>query len=201
MTRPTLYDFPDDPRCYEENDEMMLGPVLLAAPVVEPGCETRTVYLPKGADWYDFHSGALCPGGEFATFAAPPAHPVLLARAGSGIPVNVAEQHFSRRSDARGFHVFPHPGEGSFLATSFEDDGETFAYLSGAFRRWTLGVDCGDTIRIALQRGGGFAPSEELIPLILPVTETRDVELTGATCVGEERTSGGRIVMAALKQA
>ena len=30
VIRPTLYDFPDDPRCADENDEMMLGPSLLA---------------------------------------------------------------------------------------------------------------------------------------------------------------------------
>lgn len=31
MIRPTLYDFPEDPYCFEENDDMMLGSKLLVA--------------------------------------------------------------------------------------------------------------------------------------------------------------------------
>ena len=46
MIRPTLYDFPDDPVCFEENDEMMLGGKLLVASVIEPGKRDRRVYLP-----------------------------------------------------------------------------------------------------------------------------------------------------------
>jgi Glycosyl hydrolases family 31 len=37
VVRPTFFDFPDDPHCWREGDEMMVGPSLLAAPVVEPG--------------------------------------------------------------------------------------------------------------------------------------------------------------------
>jgi len=44
MIRPTFYDFPDDPRCFEENDDMMLGGKLLVASVVEPGKQDRPVY-------------------------------------------------------------------------------------------------------------------------------------------------------------
>ena len=37
MIRPTFFDFPDDPRCWLESDDMMVGNSLLASPVVEPG--------------------------------------------------------------------------------------------------------------------------------------------------------------------
>jgi alpha-glucosidase len=57
VVRPTFFDFPDDPHCWREGDEMMVGPSLLAAPVVEPGHVHRKVYLPFGAHWYDFWSG------------------------------------------------------------------------------------------------------------------------------------------------
>ena len=39
VVRPTLYEFPDDPRCFDENDDMLLGPNLLVAAVVEPGLQ------------------------------------------------------------------------------------------------------------------------------------------------------------------
>jgi alpha-glucosidase len=50
MIRPTFFDFPDDPHCWLENDDVMVGVSLLAAPVVEPATLDREVYLPSGAN-------------------------------------------------------------------------------------------------------------------------------------------------------
>ncbi len=199
MVRPTFYDFPDDPRCYGENDEMMVGPALLAAPVVERGSASRTLDLPSGADWYDFWSGELFMGGERATLPAPPAQPVLLGRAGSAIAINTAEQHFAKPADARGFNIFPFPGRGAFTATSFEDDGESYAYQSGAFRQWTLQVDCGERLHIALSQSG--ARNEGAVQLFLPATETRAITLSGASFVSDSQTPAGRVVTAELQGA
>ncbi len=43
ILRPTLYDFDADPAAWGASDEVMLGPSLLAAPVVEPGARQRRV--------------------------------------------------------------------------------------------------------------------------------------------------------------
>jgi alpha-glucosidase len=176
----------------------MVGPALLAAPVVEPGENSRPVYLPSGADWYDFWSGKLFAGGEIVTLPAPPAEPPLLAKAGSAVAINWAEQHFAKPADARGFHIFPYHGNGTFRATSFEDDGETDAYLQGGFREWTLTVDCGERIHIGLAQGGTPARSGETIHFLLPSTETRGVELSGAQFVSELRAPEGRVIVATL---
>jgi hypothetical protein len=40
IARPTFVEFPDDPRTYDDCDELMLGPALLVASVVEPGATT-----------------------------------------------------------------------------------------------------------------------------------------------------------------
>ncbi|MBV8968919.1 MAG: glycoside hydrolase family 31 protein, partial [Verrucomicrobia bacterium] len=109
VVRPTFLDFPDDDRCYEENDEMLVGANLLLAAVVEPGQLAREVYLPKGSGWYDFWTGAYFPGGQKVVLAAPWNQPPLLVRAGCAIPLNVAKQHFSQRSDLRSFYVWPDP--------------------------------------------------------------------------------------------
>ena len=49
-------DFPDDPRAFATADEYLLGRELLVAPLVHPGEDTRTVYLPAG-EWEDFFTG------------------------------------------------------------------------------------------------------------------------------------------------
>ncbi|HTW34181.1 MAG TPA: glycoside hydrolase family 31 protein, partial [Rhizomicrobium sp.] len=198
MVRPTFYDFPDDPRCYDENDEMMLGPALLVAPVVEPGRDTRTVYLPRGADWYDFWTGRIFAGGDSVTLPAPPTQPALLARAGSMVAINRAEQHFAAPADARGFQIFPHRDRGTFVATSFEDDGDSDGYLRGAFREWTFTIDCGDRIHIGLAQAGALARYDETVHLILPASETRKLELSGAQVIGESRSPEGHVIVASL---
>jgi len=49
VLRPSFFDFPDDPLAWRDNDEMMVGPDLLVAPVFEAGARQRTLYLPAGA--------------------------------------------------------------------------------------------------------------------------------------------------------
>ena len=50
--RPLWYDHPDREDLYTADDEYMLGPDLLAAPVLEEGASERDVLLPPG-EWRD----------------------------------------------------------------------------------------------------------------------------------------------------
>src|SRR5690606_16514385 len=47
IIRPTFYQFENDTKTFEENDDFMLGESMLVASVVEEGQRERTVYLPK----------------------------------------------------------------------------------------------------------------------------------------------------------
>jgi alpha-glucosidase len=191
VIRPTFYDFPGDPRCYLENDDMMLGPSLLVAPVVEPGAQTRTVYLPRGAAWCDVWSGARWDGGRTVELPAPWNRPVLLARVGSVIPVNVSEPPTSA-GDLRGFLLFP-PLEGESVGESYEDDGESEAWRENAFWAWFVGVT-GETgaLQVRVSRSGRFAENPDELVLILPGSELRPVNLSGAQLIGESRANGQR---------
>ena len=100
----------------------------------------------------------------------------MLAREGSAIPVNLAEQHFGRRADQRGFCVFPHAGAGAFSAESFEDDGEG---VDGPRGRWRLSVETDAAeVRLTVSRDGDFA-GDGALRLILPRTERRTITVTG----------------------
>ncbi|HEX8792168.1 MAG TPA: TIM-barrel domain-containing protein [Polyangiaceae bacterium] len=68
------------------DDEYMLGPDLLVAPVVEAGASSRTVHLPPGR-WVHWWSGALLSGGADVTVQAPLGQPPLFARAGGLVPM------------------------------------------------------------------------------------------------------------------
>jgi alpha-glucosidase len=193
IIRPTFYDFPDDERCYRENDDMMLGESLLVAAVVEPGMRTRKVYLPQGAGWYDFWSGDSYEGGQEVELDAPKEHAPLLAREGSAIALNVAEQHFTKRAEQRGFAIFPHRGEGSFVAECFEDDGESPAYQEGHFWKWQLTVESSKSdVSISIERAGEVPKSEAEIELILPGQDPRRIYLKGGTLLKDHCDGLGR---------
>lgn len=71
VMRPLFYDFPEDPAAWEVEDSYMFGPDLLVSPVMEAGVDSRTLYLPKGAQWTDAYTHEVYEGGQTVTVPAP----------------------------------------------------------------------------------------------------------------------------------
>ncbi|OBT79745.1 hypothetical protein VF21_01415 [Pseudogymnoascus sp. 05NY08] len=51
VIRTCFYEYPEDRKCWEVDDQYMYGDKYLCAPVLQAGCVSRTVYLPKGKKW------------------------------------------------------------------------------------------------------------------------------------------------------
>ncbi|CAI7764839.1 unnamed protein product [Closterium sp. NIES-54] len=126
IIRPTFYDFPEDDRCWRDGDELMVGPMLLAAPVVERGAHQRKVYLPgrqpgkkRTADssetkalcsgWFDFYSEEFFLPGQVVTVAAPLDRVPFFVRAGGIVAMTESTVDFSGLHDegSRVLRVFP----------------------------------------------------------------------------------------------
>ena len=71
IMRPLFYEFPDDERSWNIDDNYMFGADLLVAPVLQSGAGRRSVSLPLGASWRDSNSGALYQGGQTIELEAP----------------------------------------------------------------------------------------------------------------------------------
>lgn len=71
VMRPLFYEFPEDQRCWEIEDEYCFGPDVLVAPVMAPGLRERTVYLPQGVRWRHAFTGEWFDGGQHVTVSAP----------------------------------------------------------------------------------------------------------------------------------
>ncbi len=71
VMRPCFFDFPNDTRCYEVEDQYMFGPDLLVAPVMEAAQTTRKLYLPEGSVWQDAFTNRSYEGGQWISVPAP----------------------------------------------------------------------------------------------------------------------------------
>ena len=70
VMRPLFYDFPDDPKTWEIEDQYMFGSDILVAPILYADERERTLYLPKGS-WKHLFTGEVYEGGTTVTVAAP----------------------------------------------------------------------------------------------------------------------------------
>ena len=69
--RPLFMEFPNDPHAWNIEDQFLLGPDILIAPVTSLGMRERAVYLPAGARWMDAWTGTEHNGGSTHLSAAP----------------------------------------------------------------------------------------------------------------------------------
>jgi len=71
VMRGLFHEFPEDPAVWQVDDQYLLGPDVLVAPVVVAGARERQVYLPQGARWTDAATGQTSTGGRTVRTAAP----------------------------------------------------------------------------------------------------------------------------------
>jgi sulfoquinovosidase len=69
ITRPLYLAYPDDPQAAKQDQEWLLGPDVLVAPVVERAATSRTIYFPVGC-WRDPESGQEVVGPRYETVPA-----------------------------------------------------------------------------------------------------------------------------------
>jgi alpha-D-xyloside xylohydrolase len=133
IMRGLVMDYAADRRSWGIDDEYLFGHDLLVAPVTVFGARSRQVYLPAGADWYDFNSGAFHKGGATVNAAAPYERMPLFVRAGAILPTGPAVQYAREQPDGPiVLHVFT-GRDGEF--SLYEDDGVSPGYEKGQFAR------------------------------------------------------------------
>lgn len=71
VMRPLFYDFPQDKKAWEVEDEYMFGPDYLVAPILYAGMRKREVYLPAEDNWKNYWTGEVFRGGSVIEVDAP----------------------------------------------------------------------------------------------------------------------------------
>ncbi|KRA62153.1 alpha-glucosidase [Caulobacter sp. Root656] len=152
MMRPLEMDFAADPRAHGISDQYLFGQDLLVSPVTQPKAETRTVYLPGKADWYDFWTGRRHAGGSTVTVATPLDVLPLHVRAGAILPLGPVVPHAAAGADAP-LEIRVYRGaDGAF--TLYDDEGDGQGYRQG--RRATIDLRWNEdrkTLTIGARKG------------------------------------------------
>lgn len=148
MLRIPALVFSDDAILRQNQDQMMLGDELLIKPVTRPmyygshsiplegESEQETVLLPKGHDWYCWHTGKRYEGGQNVVVDAPLDVMPIFVRAGAVLPLGaVASSTEAQQDEPLEILVFPGQ-DGRFIL--YDDAGDGYGYENGEAARILL---------------------------------------------------------------
>jgi len=130
VVRPMFWEFPNDPRCANESSEWMLGEQLLAAPIVDKGATSKTIYLPAG-HWFDYNTDKPFDGGQEVTLPVDVEKWLdlpLFVRGGSIVATQSPLQYDGEHPvDQIVLDVWPDADRPAHFIF-FDDDGRTYRY-------------------------------------------------------------------------
>jgi alpha-D-xyloside xylohydrolase len=182
IMRPLVMDFGDDPKVLDIGDEYMFGPALLVSPVTKRGATQREVYLPRGAGFYDFWTGAYHEGGQTLVAPAPLASIPLYVKAGSILPMG-PELQYTDEKPADPLTLWVYTGADAAFEL-YEDDGTSYAYEKGAFSTIPMRWDEAKRRLTIGERTGSF-------PGMLQDRELRVVFVSKQSPIGHTPSASG----------
>ena len=151
--RAVVMDYPDDAATWKLDDQFLLGPSLLVAPMFA-GQKARPVYLPEGS-WYDFWTHQRYAGRQKIEVAKGVEQIPVFVKEGSLLPLASPVEHVD---PATCFDVTVYVfGRQPAPSTLYEDDGVSYAYERGRQNRIELRWD--GTSGRAVPSGGYTGPS------------------------------------------
>jgi alpha-D-xyloside xylohydrolase len=205
MMRALPFDFIGDSSVYDIDDQYMFGPAIMVCPVVRPlyyhrdnvkidssSC-TREVYLPKGAEWFDFWTGKKFDGGQEVKADASYETMPLFIRAGSITPMGPFIQYSTERSDPIEIRIYP-GANGEF--TLYEDENDNYDYLKGLCSLITFQWNDAQRKLTIGHREGSYPgmPQEHTFNIVL-VKENKGIGVEVSTVVDKTIKYSGKEVV------
>lgn len=129
--RPLVMDFAADKNTHDLGSEYLFGRSLLVAPVTRPDVKTWSVYLPEGADWWDFWESKKVNGGQSIDREVPKDILPVYVKAGTILPWGPAVQYTGEKKWNQ-LEIRIYPGaDGEF--TLYEDENDNYNYENGMY--------------------------------------------------------------------
>lgn len=140
VMRPLWAEFTDDENSFDEDREWMIGPALLVRPIMDPGLDKVSLYLPgkRQSIWFEWktHKPCVAPGAVYVdvTIEEIP----IFQRGGTIIPTweRVRRASPLMRKDPITLYVAANYVGDFANGTMYIDDGETYSYKNGEYAYW-----------------------------------------------------------------
>lgn len=187
--RPLFMDFGEDENIRDITKQFMYGDAFLVCPVTKglynpyhPDSTKKEelkktelqywdLYLPKGADWYDFKTGEKFEGGQTISAPAPLDWMPLYVKAGSIVPMGkVIQNTTSEKQTELELRIYPGKDVDYVL---YDDDGVSYQYEKGAYSEIAIHWnDSKQELTIGDRKGSYEGMPEKLI--LKPVIVSKD---------------------------
>jgi alpha-glucosidase len=136
VLRPLFWAYPADTTTYALDDQVLCGDALLIAPILRPGHEYRSVYIPAGT-WFHYWTGERVDGPAHILARAPLGQPAFYVRANTALPLWPATSYVDQTApDPLTLLLFPAEGSGQMML--YEDAGDGYEYQQGIYARRTI---------------------------------------------------------------
>ena len=130
IIRPLVYLDQNDPETHFRMDEFGYGDSIIVCPVLHPGQNERTVYLPKGT-WYNWWNDHEYRGGKEHVISCPIDRIPVIIKGGAVIPYNPKMQYVGEIEVSElTLHVY-FSKESNVLSYLYEDAGDNYGYKIG----------------------------------------------------------------------
>ena len=124
--RPLIMDFVSDKNTHNIGNEYLFGRSILVAPVTKYKSREWSVYLPDGADWYNFWTNAYTKGGQTIVSKAAVDEIPLYIKAGAILPFGPKVQYSTEKKwDNLEIRIYP-GADGEFIL--YEDENDNYNY-------------------------------------------------------------------------
>ena len=168
IIRPLLFNYQNDRKTYEINDEFNFGDSILVAPVVEQGARHKLVYLPEGDNWIDYWTGEEYKGGQYIIKEAPLDICPIFVKSLSIIPVGKEQSYIGENNDdILTLNIYLGKENGESTYTHILDDGESFDYKNGKLNKYIINFKLEEELRIELKENIGYSKNYNKIKIIL----------------------------------
>lgn len=160
IMEPMCSAFQQDPNCYEEGVDFMIGDSLLVANVVEKGAKTRKVYLPEGELFYDYYTREAFEGGQTIEFPVDLGSIPMFVRSGGIIPMAINQLNNLATEDVTGITILCAPDKDNTFDL-YEDDGISKDYEKGVYLKTRIQMTSGEKTTLAFRQKGSYETTVE----------------------------------------
>lgn len=155
VMRPLFYDFEsqDGIELDRVDDQFMVGPALMQAPVVQAGVQRRWVILPGAGRWMDANSGQFMQAGRVVQIQSDVGSTPIYLREGSLLPMQVGDRT-DNANDLSNIELHVLLGQGTIEVATLDyvaDDGLSYGYRRGTRTRCRIEVRrVGSTLNVSI---------------------------------------------------